>query len=33
MELEGGFETWKEYGMDMEEEPVNRMKGTGKQRQ
>ena len=28
MELEGGFETWKEYELDIEHEPVNRMKGA-----
>jgi rhodanese-related sulfurtransferase len=28
MELEGGFDTWKEYEMEIEHEPVNRMKGT-----
>ena len=26
MELEGGFETWKEYEMDIEPAPANRMK-------
>ena len=26
MELEGGFETWKEYDMEVEGEPVNRLK-------
>ena len=31
MELEGGFETWKEYGLEVEEEPVNRMKSTSTQ--
>ncbi len=29
MELEGGFETWKEYDMDIEREPVNRLKKAG----
>jgi rhodanese-related sulfurtransferase len=28
MELEGGFETWKEYDMEVEGEPVNRLKKT-----
>jgi rhodanese-related sulfurtransferase len=28
MELEGGFDTWKEYEMEIEHEPLNRMKGT-----
>jgi len=28
MELEGGFDTWKEYELDIENEPVNRMKGS-----
>jgi rhodanese-related sulfurtransferase len=27
MELEGGFETWKEYELDIEPEMANRMKG------
>ena len=31
MELEGGFETWKEYQLDVEEESANRFKGTGQQ--
>jgi rhodanese-related sulfurtransferase len=26
MELEGGFETWKEYELDIEPEPANRLK-------
>lgn len=29
MELEGGFDTWKEHELDIEHEPVNRMKGSG----
>jgi rhodanese-related sulfurtransferase len=28
MELEGGFETWKEYEMEIEEEPTPRYKGN-----
>lgn len=28
MELEGGFETWKEYGLEVEREAVNRLKKT-----
>lgn len=28
MELEGGFDTWKKYELDIEHETVNRMKGT-----
>jgi rhodanese-related sulfurtransferase len=31
MELEGGFETWKEYELDIEHAPVNRMKGASTQ--
>jgi|ERR1051326_3827859 rhodanese-related sulfurtransferase len=31
MELEGGFETWKDYELDIEHDPVNRMKGTSPQ--
>ena len=31
MELEGGFDTWKKYELDIEHEPVNRMKGAGSQ--
>ena len=30
MELEGGFETWKEYQLDIEEEPAQRFKTSGK---
>lgn len=26
MELDGGFETWKEYELDIEQEPANRLK-------
>jgi rhodanese-related sulfurtransferase len=26
MELEGGFQTWKDYDMDIEHEPINRLK-------
>lgn len=26
MELDGGFETWKEYELDIEPEPANRLK-------
>ena len=26
MELDGGFETWKEYEMDIEQQPANRLK-------
>jgi hypothetical protein len=26
MELEGGFETWKDYELDIEPEPANRLK-------
>ena len=29
MELEGGFETWKEYDLEIEGEPVNRLKAGG----
>jgi rhodanese-related sulfurtransferase len=29
MELEGGFETWKEYDLDIEREDVNRLKKAG----
>ena len=28
MELEGGFETWKEYDMEVDGETVNRLKKT-----
>lgn len=28
MELEGGFDIWKEHELDIEHEPVNRMKGA-----
>jgi rhodanese-related sulfurtransferase len=31
MELEGGFETWKEHELDIEEEPAHRYKGSGEQ--
>lgn len=31
MELEGGFDTWKKYELDIEHEPVNRMKGAAQQ--
>ena len=26
MELDGGFETWKEYELDIEQQPANRLK-------
>ena len=29
MELEGGFATWKEHDLDIEREPVNRLKRAG----
>ena len=29
MELEGGFEVWKEHDLDIEEEPTSRLKKTG----
>jgi rhodanese-related sulfurtransferase len=30
MELEGGFETWKDYQLDIEEESAHRFQTTGK---
>ena len=32
MELDGGFETWKEYQLDIEQEPANRLKQGNQQR-
>ena len=32
MELEGGFETWKENDLDIEEQTPNRLKQTGSER-
>jgi len=32
MELDGGFETWKAYQMDIETEPANRLQQGGQQR-
>lgn len=31
MELDGGFETWKEYELDIEHEPANRLKQGSQQ--
>ena len=32
MELEGGFETWKEYDLEVEEQSANRLKQQGSDR-
>ena len=30
MELDGGFNSWKEHELDIEQEPANRFKGAAK---